>query len=277
MNENVASGGAVARPSRGRSVALVPFLFGAAGRTELSGTALTRLLQDLDLTEAAARALLARMRREGHLTSERRGGGAYYRLAGDMAAGFARIRQGGSAEPAQWAGHFHALLYHVPETERAYRDALRRAALLTGYGLLQQGVLIALTDRSAQLGPLLSPPEGVRLRKVTIAMPEEDAARAAYEAWDLGSLSEEYARHAEAIEAALRRAPEAPPADAAALRAFSRLLGTAMVDTLRAPRLPEPLRPADWALPRLHAAIGAVHRVYGRPAVTYVRRVLDEG
>ena len=231
---NVASDGTVARPSRGRSVALVPFLFGVSGRPELSGTALTRLLGDLGLTEAAARALVARMRRDGHLLSERRGGGAHYRLAGDMAAGFARIRHAATSEPPRWTGHFHALLYQVPESERPYRDALRRAALLTGYGLLQQGVLIALTDRSAQLGPLLAPPEGVRLHRVTLAMAEADAACAAYDAWDLGTLSEAYAQHAEAIEAAVRTAPDAPRADAAALRTFSRLLGTALVDTLRA-------------------------------------------
>lgn len=273
---NVSSDWSLTRPSRGRSVALVPFLFGVSGRPELSGTALTRLLGDLGLTEAAARALVARMRRDGQLVSERRGGGAYYRLAGAMAAGFAQIRRGTSDEPPPWTGHFHALLYQVPESERAYRDALRRAALLTGYGLLQQGVLIALTDRSAHLGTLLTPPEGVRLHRATLAMAEADAAHAAYDAWDLGALSETYSQHAEAIETAVRTAPDELRAEAAALRTFSRLLGTALVDTLRAPRLPEPLRPAGWALPRLFAAVDAVQRVYGAPAVTYVRQVLDE-
>jgi phenylacetic acid degradation operon negative regulatory protein len=164
----------------------------------------------------------------------------------------------------------------VPESERAYRDALRRAALLTGYGLLQHGVLIALTDRSAQLGSLLDPPEGVRLYKATIAMEETDAARAAYEAWDLGTLSEEYARYAETIEEAISTAPAAPEADATALRTLNRLLGTALVETLRAPRLPRQLQPADWALPRLQAAVGTAQQIYGAPAVTYVHRLLDK-
>ncbi|MEV0197035.1 hypothetical protein [Nonomuraea sp. NPDC050691] len=275
MNENVSPPRLAARPSRGRSVALVPFLFGAADRDELSGTALTRLLGDLGLTEAAARALIARMRKDGHLTGERHGGGTRYRLAGDLAAGFVRIRDNSPAAP-EWDGRFHALLYQVPEGERAYRDALRRAALLTGYGLLQQGVLIAVTDRSAGLGPLLTPPEGVRLRRATIAMEEADAARAAYDAWGLGALSDLYSRYAEDLEVAMRSAPDRPAADAEALRTLSRLLGKAMVDTLRAPRLPEPLRPAGGSLPRLQAAIGQAQRVYGPPAITYVRRVLDD-
>jgi DNA-binding transcriptional regulator PaaX len=46
------------------------------------------------------------------------------------------------------------LLYQVPESRRAFRDALRRAAVHLGYGLLQQGVLIAMDDRTDQLGPL---------------------------------------------------------------------------------------------------------------------------
>ncbi|MER7499410.1 hypothetical protein AB0L05_28395 [Nonomuraea pusilla] len=266
----------------------MPFLFGVAGESELPGRALVRLLGDLGLTEAAGRALVARMRRDGQLTGERRGGRAYYRLAGGTAAGFARIKSNASATSSEWTGRFHALLYQVPESERAYRDALRRTALLTGYGLLQQGVLIALTDRSAHLGPLLDPPEGVRLRKAEITMTDDEAARAAYDAWDLGTLDAAYAAHAAAMEAALE-----PPsggtaaagteggsgalaADAEALRTFNRLLGAALVDTLRAPRLPERLQPPGWSLPRLHAAIGKVHRVHGGPASAYVRGVLAE-
>ncbi|MBN6053779.1 hypothetical protein JYK22_17700, partial [Nonomuraea sp. RK-328] len=74
----------------------------------------------------------------------------------------------------------------------------------------------------------------------------------------------------------VRSAPDRPAADAEALRTLSRLMGKAMVDTLRAPRLPEPLRPAGWSLPRLQAAIGQVQQVYGPPAVAYVRRVLGD-
>ncbi|SEM39087.1 hypothetical protein [Nonomuraea pusilla] len=263
----------------------MPFLFGVAGESELPGRALVRLLGDLGLTEAAGRALVARMRRDGQLTGERRGGRAYYRLAGGTAAGFARIKSDASAGAPEWTGRFHALLYQVPESERAYRDALRRTALLTGYGLLQQGVLIALTDRSAHLGPLLDPPQGVRLRTAEIAMTDDEAARAAYDAWDLGTLDAAFAAHAAAMDAALEPAgggsgagagSGALAADAEALRTFNRLLGAALVDTLRAPRLPERLQPPGWSLPRLHAAIGKVHRVYGGPAAAYVRGVLAE-
>jgi phenylacetic acid degradation operon negative regulatory protein len=275
VSKNVALPPSAARPSRGRSVALVPFLFGVAGVPELAGTILTSLLRDLGLSEAAARTLLARMRRDGLLSSRRHGGGVLYRLAGDLASGFARLQRDTGGQPPSWPGHFHAVLYQVPETERAYRDALRRAALLTGYGLLQPGVLISLTDRYEHLGPLVTPPDGVRLQRTTIAMAPADAARAAFDAWDLGTLSEAYDRHAETIEEAIRTAPPAPPADAGVLRTFNALLGATIVDRLRAPRLPELLWPTGWALPRLLAAISAVQRVYGVPAAAYVRRQLD--
>src|SRR5262245_175506 len=108
--------------SRGRSTALVPFLFGVAGEPELPGVVLVGLLADVGLTASAARALIARMRGAGHVASSRRGRMVTYRLAGEMERGFHRVRDG--RRGAAWRGSFHAVLYQVPEGDRSYRDTL---------------------------------------------------------------------------------------------------------------------------------------------------------
>jgi phenylacetic acid degradation operon negative regulatory protein len=135
--------------SRGRSALLVPFLFGVANRDELPGPVLVRLLGDLGLTPAATRALIARLRAEGNLAGAPEGRLVRYRLDGDVARGFERIRH--RPPPSPWPGHFHALIYQVPEGQRPFRDQLRRTALLAGFGLMAPGVLISIGDRYERL------------------------------------------------------------------------------------------------------------------------------
>jgi len=141
--------------ARGAGPGIVAFLFAVADRTALPGQVLHRLLTELDLTDTAARALVARMRRDGQLDSVRHGRTAEYRLAGAFLQSFHRVRDTRDRVPTPWTGAFHAVLHQVPESHRAYRDALRRAAVLGGFGILQPGVLISLTDRTAALGDLL--------------------------------------------------------------------------------------------------------------------------
>ncbi|MFC4108412.1 PaaX family transcriptional regulator C-terminal domain-containing protein [Micromonospora zhanjiangensis] len=275
MSENVASEAPLS-VSRARSVGLVPFLFGVTRQAELPGIALTRLLGDLGLTEAAARALLQRMCRDGQLARTRRGRGVDYRLAGNTARGFDRVRTSDRPTATEWTGAFHALLYQVPERDRAFRDALRRAAVMSGYGILQQGVLISLTDRADQLAPLADPPAGATVHRARLAMPAAEAARAARHAWSLDELTARHARHARTLRDAVRQVRTPPAATPATLRRYAELLRDPMLDILRSPRLPAPLLPADWPMPDLQAAIHEVHRMYGVPAVGYARSLVAE-
>ncbi|UWP85083.1 hypothetical protein [Dactylosporangium fulvum] len=261
--------------SGGRSASLVPFLFGVAQRPELPGVGLTRLLGDFGLTEAAARALLLRMRQEGKLASVRRGRGVGYRLAGEYGHRFDRIRRADRTPPPSWPGSFHAVLYQVPESRRAFRDALRRAAVHAGYGLLQQGVLIALEDRTGAVAPLADPPADAALFVTRLTMDEPDAARAARLAWDLDALAVTFAGHTESLRAALRDLAAAPEPGPDTLRRYAELLRTPMVESLRSPRLPAALFPAGWPLPGLWRTIQDVQQVFGGPAASYVTGVLD--
>lgn len=274
VRESVTSSGP---PGRGRSVRLVPFLFGIAGaldRTELPGPVLVRLLGDLGLTAPAARALIARMQRDGQLAGRRTGRTVDYRLVGEFARAFERIRTAATGPP--WTGQFHALLYQVPERHRAFRDQLRRVAVFAGYGLLQQGVLISAVDRRTQLADLLAAaPDGAQLLFCELRLSTVDASRAAYQAWDLGALAQTYRRHTRALRAAIDR-HGTPRPDGRTLRRLADLLGEPLVDTLRATALPPELIPPDWPLPQLRTAIGELQRGYMPPIVEYVGGLLAD-
>jgi phenylacetic acid degradation operon negative regulatory protein len=254
-------------PSRGRSVGLVAFLFGIVGEPVVAGPVLRRLLEDLGVSADASRALLSRMVRAGQLASERTGRFTQYRLAGEFARAFERIRDQSQTRPRVWPGHFHALLYSVPEQHRDFRDGLRRAAVFTGYGILQQGVLIAPDDRSARLAPeLAGRPPGTEVWLTTLTMDAEPAARAASLAWGLPGLAEIFRGHIAALTAG-----DAPPETGPeALRTYADRLMPVLTDTLREPALPPELFPPDWPGAALRQAIGAFTRSYGPAVEKYV-------
>jgi len=274
------------RPSRGRSVMLVAFLFGVSGRTALPGSGLGRLLQDLGVSPDAGRALLSRMRRNGQLVSIRHGRGVEYRLAGDFAHAFARVRDQTMARPTEWTGCFHALLYQVPERYRSFRDELRRSAVLCGYGILQQGVLIAPTDRSAQLSQLLARrPDGAQVWLTTLGMAPAEAARAAYVAWDLADLARLYHSHTERLSGRLaslttgsaagcRDGPDARQV-VQPLRDFVEMLAPALTDTLREPGLPATLLPEDWPGPDLRKVLNQFTATFGPATQGYLESLLQ--
>lgn len=79
----------------------------------LAGRILIRLA-DLGLSEAAARSLLLRMRREGLLTSERAGRQASYRLAPIIDSAQERLPPPDARHRPAWIGTFNGLLYEIP-------------------------------------------------------------------------------------------------------------------------------------------------------------------
>ncbi|MFC4912789.1 PaaX family transcriptional regulator C-terminal domain-containing protein [Actinomadura gamaensis] len=279
MSRSVTSRSSRVNVSRGAYVNLVPFLFGLAGTEAMPGVALVRLLNEVGVGEAAARSLLARMRRNGYLATERRGKGAVYGLNGSFLAAFRRARDGGFRAPQPWEGWFHAVFYTVPEDRRAFRDKLRRAATLAGYGQMQPGVLISLTDLRARLDEELggTPPAGT-VRYGRVGLDTADAAEIARRAWELDELAQRYREHTARLAAAL--ADNAALADGApralTVREYVDLFGTALTDTLRAPPLPPELLPPDWPLPALFQTVGRVFATLGPQVGAQARRIVAE-
>jgi phenylacetic acid degradation operon negative regulatory protein len=272
VNRKVASLAAPEPYPRGTKVGLVPFLFAVAQVEELPGPALVRLLGDLGMAQPAARAQLSRMRDEGQLAASRHGRELRYRLAGPFAD---TVRKLGAPEPTPpWTNAFHALLYQVPEIHRPYRDRLRRIALLVGYGIMQQGVLVATRDRTPQLaGVLAEAPPDCRIQVATIGLPTPDAADIARSAWNLDAVADSFRGHIATLETALETA--APPLPTAAtLGRMADLLNAPYVDLIRDPGLPDALLPPGWPRPRLDYLMNQVSKRYLPPAFTYVHGLL---
>ena len=275
VSASVTPSTSLVRPQRSQTVALVPFLFGVTGTDELAGVALTRLLGDLGMGAAAARKQLARMCRDGQLSASRRGRGVDYRLAGPFAATFRRLRSGATMTPPSWEGHFHAVMYRVPEAHRAYRDRLRRIAQLVGYGLMQQGVLIAPRDLSGHIAAVLADaPPGCQIQQAAIDLPAADAARIARSAWDLDDVADSLRGHIAALRAT-SDASAVPPATAETLRRLAQLLNAPYVDVIRNPGLPAELLPADWPAPELAGLMSQARGRYLPSARQYANAVIE--
>ncbi|WP_133849956.1 PaaX family transcriptional regulator C-terminal domain-containing protein [Labedaea rhizosphaerae] len=275
MNDNASDEARHRFLARGAGPGIVAFLFGVAGRTALPGQVLHRLLTDLEMTDTAARAVIARMRRDGQLESVRHGRTAEYRLAGPFLESFHRVRDSGTRRPTPWTGAYHAVLHQVPESRRAYRDALRRAAVLGGFGILQPGVLISLTDRTAALGDLLTTvPDGARVYRAMLTMDVHEAAAAAWDAWNLAEVGALYRTHVATLTKAVRESDEHQPPTAETLRRFTELGRLPFVDTLRDPGLPPELVPPDWPGPALQRATVEVARRFAPAANAYVMSLL---
>ena len=260
---------------RSRAVGLVPFLFGVAGTEQLAGVALVALLGELGIGVAAARGQLARMRRNGQLGTSQRGRGREvdYRLIGPFAATFRRLSSP-PAPPPPWEGHFHAVLHHVPEPHRAYRDRLRRLAQLIGYGVMQQGVLIAVADHHDDLAAVLAQaPPGCRIQRATIGLPVSDAAQVARSAWDLARVGNRLRDHIAALSAATET-DETPTASAATLRRLAQLRNAPLIDLISDPGLPAELLPHNWPAHELVRHLDRIAEHYLPPAIQYVHAVL---
>ena len=250
---------------------LVCFAFGAAAAPfggqlpdgQLSGRALIQLLADLGLSEAASRSVLLRMRWEGWLDSERTGREARYRLAPAIYSAQARIESQLRGKRPPWEGYFCGILYEIPEDDRAYRDRLRRTAQLLGYATLRPGLLVATSDRWAELDGLVSdrPSPGSQLLRVQIRLGEADSRTVAARLWRLDELAARY-REVLASSQALIEQADRHPAGAAAFRAFADATLPIFDASAADPDLPDELLPDDWPGSGLGEALGQAFRAF---------------
>ena len=256
------------------SVTLVPFLFGAADLDALLGTALSRLLTDLDMTEAAARTLIARMRRRGFLRSERVGRRTTYHLAGGILRYFDQAMLGPG--PTRWEGHFYAVVFRVPERGRGFRDQLRVSLQRLGFGVLRPGLLISPREQWAQVeAHVVDAPDLAQVLPARLAMDLPAAREAAEIAWGLTDRCAEYALVAERLRAFAAERP-LPEPSGAALRRYYQLQQTALHLSLSDAGLPRELLPEGWPAAEALTARYEFYRSWQPIIGQYVRRILQE-
>jgi DNA-binding transcriptional regulator PaaX len=233
-----------------------------------------RLLGDLGVTEAAARATLARLTRTGVLRRRQQGRTARYALT---EAGAATMRRAGervdSRTPFGHAGQGWTMLsYSIPETHRALRQQIRARLAWAGFGGLRDGVWIApgrvdlralFADGDGMLGEIGDLADGFH------AMPADgtDMTRLVRRAWDLAAIRAEHDRFQ-------RLWGQGPALDGGALPSLTLLLAD-WLHLLRAdPGLPAEHLPRDWPASR-SARICRGHReVLGPLAARELRALL---
>ncbi|OYO21892.1 hypothetical protein CGZ93_08085 [Enemella dayhoffiae] len=251
------------------SFARVPFLFGAAEAAALPGPILVRLMADLGGTPEAAKSVLHRMTDFGLLELTRHGRVGVYRLAGQMRHGFESIRDR-TVTQSDLDGRLHAVVYDVPESRRAFRDALRTALHRHGYRQLRPGVMLGGQDRSEALGSMLADSGAVA---GWWDLEREQMARVVAQCWPVDELASRY-------RACIRRLEQVAESDpgtgADALRTLHDATAEAYALMAEDATLPRALLPADWPLRQLADASERVWINVGHTAAEHVQRVIED-
>lgn len=260
----------------GSLISTVIWVFGVLEeRSELPFTFLVRVFGALGIRESTARSGLSRAVASGALTRRRTGGRVSLALAPAIRAALDRSiqRQAVESRPA-WDGRLHAILYHVPEKNRAYRDSLRYAARGVGYGPLNNGLMVCPWDRWSDLADLPEHvPAGGTVTRGTLTLSPEDAAALAVEAWGLPARADEMRRQVRLIQEHVRSAPDPTPTPQS-LRAYVELTLPGFAALALDPDLPPALLPDDWPLPELLVALRRAGGHYGTAVGSYLTELL---
>ena len=243
-----------------------PFLFALTGATALPGPVLVDLMVVLDGSSSANKSVLSRMVTAGLLDVTRVGRVGVYRLAGQMARDFVRIRDRLPDEP--WDGRFHLVVHDLPDPTRPDIERFRAAAIRLGYRTARPGVLV-----SGFASPALDP-LAIEAGAVVgwLDLDADAAARLAAQCWELSELHAEHERAIEQVQAVL-----AAPVPASAAEALVLLHETIRPITelaLRSSGLPAQLAPDGWPAVELLRHLGLAYAHLAPAASAHAREVL---
>lgn len=254
---------------------LVAFCFGIAHLPEIPGPGLVALLGVFGKSPAAARSLIARLQRRGVLAGRRCGRTTAYCLAGATVEQFTQVRNrgvGGEATSDGWDARFHGLLFHAPESHRAWRDQVRRVGISQGFRLLRPGLLVhPVRPVDAVLGHLAEPPPGASLLRVRLEFGVEEARGMVRQLWEVDALTDR-------VCAALNSLAELGAVPAELTRAdvlrYAAAMRPAYQCLVLTPGLPPELLPPGWPMPQLHGALTGVNREWTPAVGDYARAVV---
>ena len=233
---------------------------------------LVSLMGCFDVPEATVRVVVARLRKEGWLSSRRDGRETVYTLT-DAAwslldEGRERIFQ---RARGPWDGQWHMVIYSVPESERGLREQLRKKLAWLGFGALSSSVWLSPHDRTGLLRDAFAEEPVARLdvfrsRSGGLAADREIAARS----WDLEGLDRAYAELLATYRPRLPgyRAGELHGADALVERMT--LIHDYRRFPFRDPDLPPELLPEGWHGRVAHDVFLEAHGLLREPAEAWV-------
>jgi phenylacetic acid degradation operon negative regulatory protein len=248
---------------------------------------LIRLLDALEVDEAAARSALSRLKKRGVLLSTRKGSSAAYQLNPAMedvfAEGDERIFSPRRAQPGdRWL----LAAFSVPESQRHLRHQIRRVLAGRGFGTVGPGLWIAPEfvyehlRRELERAGLL---EYVELFAADLL--GEQVADRIGDWWDLGALTELYAGFSAEFEPVLARwratGPDAPGAESdpeVDVHAFAddiRVLTAWRRLPYLDPGLPAEYLPPDWAGTSASALFTELHGCLAPAAARHAATIIS--
>ncbi|MDR7083886.1 phenylacetic acid degradation operon negative regulatory protein [Arthrobacter ginsengisoli] len=254
---------------------LVLNLFGdylryAGGEVKLGE--LTELMTAFGLEPATIRVSMSRLRKEGWFSTRKEGRETVYTLSGHMlevlTQGRARIFR---RREDPWSGRWTMVIYQVPESERAVREALRKQLAWIGFGQLSPSTWLAPHDLSLEAKELAARHECARVDVLWCGSDDADAAKdLARRCWDLETLGRDY-RNFLATYGHLDNARGNLTKDGRqALVERTRLVNDFRRFPFRDPELPEQLQPESWPAPAAFSLFRRVHEQLGLQANAYV-------
>lgn len=245
------------------------------GRAQLRH--LVAMMEPFGIPETTARVALARMRREGWLSSRREGRSTVYALTEQawslLDEGRDRIFDR-ARDP--WDGTWSMVIYSVPESERALREQLRRRLSWFGFGPLSASVWISPHDRLDAVATTLGGASGARIDTFRSASAGRTADRdVAARAWDLEALDRDYRDLLTTYAARLPAYRDGAVTGARALVERLQLIGDYRTFPFRDPDLPPELLPEQWSGRRAHEVFLEAHGLLRAPAEAFVDEITE--
>lgn len=238
---------------------------------------LSTLMGCFDVPEPTVRVVVTRLRKEGWLESRRDGRETTYLLTD---AAWRLLDQGRSRifdrATGPWDGHWHMIIYSVPETERALREQLRKKLSWLGFGPLSASVWLSPHDLIGQVRADFGENPAVRLdafhaRSDGAGSDREMADRA----WDLVGLDRDYAAMLGEYRPRLDRYRSGELRGRDALVERMRLMHYYRRFPFRDPDLPPELLPAGWSGRAAHLVFLEAHGLLRSAADGFVDSVAE--
>lgn len=244
----------------------------------IASSALVDLATEFGMSEAAARAALSRLSRDGGLERTRSGRTTAYRLSPsrvDAARRAGRELMRFAASPIAWDGQWTCVVVSAPGAG-GRRRAVRRRLRRLGLGALSDEVWI--TPRPL-LGPIRRAVAGLEdgevavFRATAVEVPHGADLTAA---WDVAGLRAGYDALTAVLEPMQHRIDEGSMGAAEALLARTDLLDRWRDLVSADPRLPDELLPGDWPRDAVRSAFVRAYDALGPLAELRVRQLVGE-
>ncbi|MCP4358725.1 MAG: hypothetical protein GY796_11965 [Chloroflexi bacterium] len=206
------------------------------------------LLDLLGVSERAARTALSRMKLQGWFTTHKDGRRTQYEIT---PLGQAILEEGDKRifeEPfTDWDGHWHLVVYSLPEAHRKLRNELRKKLIWFGFGRLSPGSWVSARDWVAELTAVCQSLDVSEYVTMFTAVTANDT-NLIQQCWDISALAADYQtfiqRHQSEYDAIQSGQQTLSPEDCFVQRFcltyhFQRF-------PLKDPNLPAALLPDDW-------------------------------